>query len=114
NEGTLDKFVGDEIMALFGAPVAQDDDAYRAVRTAMQMLRVLDRFNEDRMSQGHAPIHVGIGVNTGEVIAGYLGSSKSLEYTVIGDAVNTGARLCSAAKAGQILISEFTYERVRP
>jgi adenylate cyclase len=113
NEGTLDKFVGDEIMALFGAPVAHADDAFRAVRTALQMLRVLERFNEERMAKGLPPIHIGIGINTGEVIAGYLGSSKALEYTVIGDAVNTGARLCSAAKAGEILISELTYEKVR-
>jgi adenylate cyclase len=113
NEGTLDKFVGDEIMALFGAPVAHPDDAFRAVRTALQMLRVLERFNEERMATGLPPIHIGIGINTGEVIAGYLGSSKALEYTVIGDSVNTGARLCSAAKAGEILISEFTYEKVK-
>lgn len=113
NEGTLDKFVGDEIMALFGSPVAHKDDAFRAVRTALQMLRILERWNETRVSQGLAPIHIGAGINTGDVIAGYLGSSKALEYTVIGDPVNTGARLCSAAKAGEILISERTYERVK-
>ncbi len=113
NEGTLDKFVGDEIMALFGAPVSHKDDAFRAVRTALQMLRVLEGWNQTRVQQGLAPIHIGVGINTGDVIAGYLGSSKALEYTVIGDSVNTGARLCSAAKAGEILISERTYERVK-
>ncbi len=114
NEGTLDKFVGDEIMALFGAPVAHDDDPLRAVRTAMKMLDVLDReFNATRLRQGKPTLQIGIGINTGEVVAGYLGSSKALEYTVIGDTVNTGARLCSVAKAGQCIISEQTYAHVK-
>ena len=113
NEGTLDKFVGDEIMALFGAPVAHDDDPVRAVRTALQMKRDLRKLNVERAAQGQPSIEVGVGINTGEVVAGYLGSSKALEYTVIGDTVNTGARFCSVAKAGQILISETTYQRVR-
>lgn len=114
NEGTLDKFVGDEIMALFGAPVAHVDDPIRAVRTALTMLSVLDtEFNATRRSQGLPELQIGIGINTGEVVAGYLGSSKALEYTVIGDTVNTGARLCSVAKAGQCLISEETYQRVK-
>ncbi len=112
-EGTLDKFVGDEIMALFGAPVAHEDDPIRAVRTAIEMMRVLAQFNEAREKDGWPPLAIGIGINTGEVVAGYLGSSKALEYTVIGDAVNVGARLCSVAKAGQVLISRGTYERVK-
>ncbi|MEO0326306.1 MAG: adenylate/guanylate cyclase domain-containing protein, partial [Myxococcota bacterium] len=114
NEGTLDKFVGDEIMALFGAPVAHPDDPIRAVRTAMKMLEVLEKdFNEPRRGQGKPTLEIGIGINTGEVVAGYLGSSKALEYTVIGDTVNTGARLCGAATAGQCLVSEALYERVK-
>lgn len=114
NEGTLDKFVGDEIMALFGAPVGHADDALRAVRTAMKMLQVLEReFNGPRRAENKPIFEIGIGINTGEVVAGYLGSSKALEYTVIGDTVNTGARLCSVAKAGQCIISEFTYEKVK-
>ena len=112
-EGTLDKFVGDEIMALFGSPVAHKDDAYRAVKTALEMLEVLGQFNDQRVAQGHAPLHIGIGINCGEVVAGYLGSSRALEYTVIGDVVNTGARLCSVAKAGEIIISSHVYERVK-
>ena len=107
-EGTLDKLVGDEIMALFGAPVAHADDPVRAVQTALEMQQALKMFNQRRKSHGWPPAHVGIGINTGEVVAGYLGSSRALEYTVIGDAVNTGARLCSLATAGQILVSEFT------
>lgn len=113
HEGTLDKFVGDEIMALFGSPVAHQDDPFRAVSTAFEMIRVLRSFNEKRSRRGEDPIQVGIGINTGEVVAGYLGSSQALDYTVIGDAVNTGARLCSMAKGGEILISESTYRRVR-
>jgi adenylate cyclase len=107
-EGTLDKFVGDEIMALYGSPVTHADDPIRAVRTALDMLQVLSEWNALRASQGKVPVVIGIGINTGEVVAGYLGSSKALEYTVIGDSVNTGARLCSAAQAGQILVSEDT------
>ena len=79
----------------------------------MKMLRLLeDEFNTERRKQGRPELQIGIGINTGEVVAGYLGSSKALEYTVIGDTVNTGARLCSHAKAGQCLISEHTYKAV--
>ncbi|HJL16654.1 MAG TPA: adenylate/guanylate cyclase domain-containing protein [Sandaracinaceae bacterium LLY-WYZ-13_1] len=113
HEGTLDKFVGDEIMALFGAPVSHEDDAYRAVKTAIEMKDVLAQFNRERVEAGQQEIRIGIGINTGECVAGYLGSSKALEYTVIGDTVNTGARLCSIAKAGEIIISESTYEAVK-
>lgn len=112
-EGTLDKFVGDEIMALFGAPVAHKDDAYRAVKVAVEQLRVLEDWNRDRLMRGEPDVQVGIGINSGEVVAGYLGSSRALDYTVIGDCVNTAARLCSAAKAGQVIVSERTYERVK-
>jgi len=113
NEGTLDKFVGDAIMALFGAPVAHHDDPYRAVKTALEMLDALDEFNVTRHAAGQEPIEIGIGVNTGEAVAGYLGSSKALEYTVIGDAVNISSRLCAVAKPGEILISEHTFARVQ-
>jgi adenylate cyclase len=112
-EGTLDKFVGDEIMALFGAPVHHEDDAYRAVKVAVDQLHALEEWNMMRVAEGEDPIHIGIGINTGDVIAGYLGSSKSLEYTVIGDVVNTASRLCSAAKASEIIISRTTYEKVK-
>lgn len=111
-EGTLDKFVGDEIMALYGSPVTHADDPIRAVRTALDMLEVLGHWNVERQRRGKVPVQIGIGINTGEVVAGYLGSSKALEYTVIGDSVNTGSRLCSAAKAGQILVSEDTEKRL--
>jgi adenylate cyclase len=112
-EGTLDKFVGDEIMALFGAPVSHPDDAYRAVKVAVEQMDALEEWNLMRVAEGEDPIRIGIGINTGEVVAGYLGSSKALEYTVIGDVVNTASRLCSRAQAGEIVISNSTYERVK-
>ena len=112
-EGTLDKFVGDEIMAIWGAPVAQDNGALRAVLSAMEMQASLTNFNKVMTADGFPPLHVGIGVNTGEMVCGYMGSSKTMDYTVIGDSVNLGARLCSAAKAGQIIISETTYQEVK-
>lgn len=112
HEGTLDKFVGDEIMALFGAPVHHADDPYRAVLVAVEMMRALDEWNRVRASEGEEPVRIGIGINTGEVVAGYLGSSRALEYTVIGDVVNTASRLCTMAKAGEIVISRATYDRV--
>jgi adenylate cyclase len=112
-EGTLDKFVGDEIMALFGAPVAHPDDAYRAVKVAVEQMHALEEWNLVRVAEGEDPITIGIGINSGEVVAGYLGSSKALEYTVIGDVVNTASRLCSRAQAGEIVISKSTYEEVK-
>ncbi|MEM9195696.1 MAG: adenylate/guanylate cyclase domain-containing protein, partial [Myxococcota bacterium] len=112
-EGTLDKFVGDEIMALFGSPVGHNDDPVRAVKTALEMMSVLKDFNEARQERGEETLEVGIGINSGEVVAGYIGSSKALEYTVVGDTVNTGSRLCSLAKAGEVIISENTYQRVK-
>lgn len=112
-EGTLDKFVGDEIMALFGAPVSHPDDAVRAVHTALAMLDDLRRFNREREAAGHTGFEIGIGINSGEVVAGYIGSSKAMQYTVIGAPVNLGARLCSAAHGMQILIAETTWLQVR-
>ncbi|MEM6296127.1 MAG: adenylate/guanylate cyclase domain-containing protein [Myxococcota bacterium] len=106
--GTLDKYVGDEIIGLFGAPVSLPDAADRAIRCGLEMQRALAEFNRVRESSGLEAIHIGVGINTGPVIAGAIGSSRTLQYTVIGDAVNVAARLCSAAKAGEVLISEFT------
>ncbi len=111
-EGTLDKFIGDEMMVLFGAPVAHDDDPVRAVRAALEMQRALIDLNARHEALGLPPFEIGVGINTGEVVAGYIGSSQALEYTVIGDPVNTGARLCSLAHPGQILVSEGTFDRL--
>ena len=113
NEGTLDKFVGDEIMALFGAPVGHADDPFRALTTAIEMQRSLVQLNERWRDAGIPEFAVGIGINSGEVTAGFIGSSKALEYTVIGDVVNTAARFCSNAAPGEILIGAATHARVQ-
>ncbi len=107
-EGTLDKFMGDGIMAIWGAPVAHPDDAVRSVSAALEMGEVLGQFNRRRIDKNQKPLAVGIGIHSGPLVAGYIGSSKALSYTVIGDVANTSARLCSIALAGQIVISEMT------
>jgi adenylate cyclase len=112
HEGTLDKFVGDEIIALFGAPVAIPNAEFKAVECALDMLQVLFEFNQTRAAEGQEQIRIGIGINTGTVVTGAIGSSRALQYTAIGDAVNTASRLCSVAKANEVLISEATFSRV--
>jgi adenylate cyclase len=111
-EGTLDKFVGDAVMVVWGAPVAHPDDPLRAVKTAVEMLATLDDLNRVRASRGQPPLAVGVGINTGEGVAGYMGSTKKMEYTVIGNTVNVASRLCSKAGPGEIIISEMTYQRL--
>ncbi|PRP91773.1 Adenylate cyclase 1 [Enhygromyxa salina] len=106
--GTLDKYVGDELIGLFGAPVELPDAPVRAVRCALDMLKALEEFNRTRASEGKEEIRIGIGINSGPVIAGAIGSSRTLQYTVIGDAVNVAARLCSVAKANEVIISPST------
>jgi adenylate cyclase len=107
-EGTLDKFMGDGIMALWGAPVQHPEDPIRSVDAALEMADVLGHLNRRRLLQERAPLAVGIGIHTGPLVAGYIGSSKALSYTVIGDTANVSARLCSHALAGQIVVSEPT------
>lgn len=111
-EGTLDKFMGDGIMALWGTPVAHPDDALRCVECAVEQMETLGRFNRRRMENDQPPLGVGIGIHTGQVVAGYIGSSRALSYTVIGDTANTSARLCSVAAAGQILVSHTTFQEL--
>lgn len=112
-EGTLDKFMGDGIMALWGAPVVHPDDAIRSVDCALEQITVLEQFNDEREAEGKGRLEVGFGIHTGPLVAGYIGSSKALSYTVIGDTANTSARLCGAAKSGQIVVSELTLEQLR-
>lgn len=107
--GTLDKFMGDALMALWGAPLAHADDADRAMRAAVAMQRRLDQLNREWTGQGRPALEIGIGIDVGDVFAGNIGSERRLEYTVIGDAVNTAARLCSEASPGEVLISESLY-----
>ena len=106
--GVIDKFVGDEAMALFGAPVMRSDSALQAVTSAIEMVAALRSWNEERMSLGLPPVEMGIGVHTGEMLAGNMGAENRLNYTVIGSNVNLVARICSAAKGMEILISEDT------
>ncbi|HZU83663.1 MAG TPA: adenylate/guanylate cyclase domain-containing protein, partial [Polyangiaceae bacterium] len=111
-EGTLDKFMGDGIMAFWGAPLAHRDDPIRCVQCALDQMQALGRFNRQRIADGKAPLAVGVGIHTGPGVVGYVGSSKALSYTVIGDTANTSARLCASALAGQIVVSEATLSRL--
>lgn len=113
HEGTLDKFMGDGIMALWGAPVQTPEDAVYSVDCALEMGEVLGQFNRRRIERNESPLAIGIGIHTGPLVAGYIGSSKALSYTVIGDTANTSARLCSVALAGQVIVSENTLVRLK-
>ena len=106
--GTLDKYIGDGLMALFGAPTVTVDDARNAVIAAMEMQREMARINEEVRSSGLGEISIGIGLHTGDATVGFIGSERRSEYTAIGDTVNLSARLESNSKPGQILASEAT------
>src|SRR5512146_2999970 len=106
HDGTLDKFMGDSIMAEWGAPIGGDSDADHAMAAAVDMMRELDELNVSWRAAGKPELHIGIGLNYGEAFAGTIGSERRLEFTVIGDTVNTAHRLCSAAEAGEILITD--------
>ena len=111
--GTLDKYLGDGLMALFGAPTTTPEDASNALNAAVAMQRRLLGINTELRQEGLSEVGVGIGLHTGEVIVGYIGSERRSEYTAIGDAVNTASRLESNAKGGQILISDATAKAAR-
>lgn len=110
NKGVVDKFVGDEVMALYGVPLMYPDHAVKAVSTALKMIKSLRKTNEERASRGLPPVEIGIGIHTGVVVAGNVGSENRLNYTVLGANVNLASRLCSAAKGMQILVSEATIQ----
>lgn len=112
-EGTLDKFIGDGVMSIFGAPIAQEDHAERAVRAALETRDKAEELAEKVQEKHGKTVFFGIGINSGPAIIGNIGSQDRLEYTAIGDTVNLAARLESNAKPGQILISSETYERVK-
>ena len=113
HDGTLDKLMGDGIMAFFGAPISHEDDGLRAVETAVELTRALRAFNGAKRHEHWPDLDVSIGINTGEVVAGYIGSQEHLNYTVIGDAVNTAQRLQSIAGTNTILISKAVYEEIQ-
>lgn len=110
-KGTLDKFIGDAIMALFGLPIARKDHALQAVSAALIMLEKLEEFNREQPESSRLKIR--IGVNTGDVVAGNMGSIKRMEYSVLGDTVNVAQRLESVAHPNSVFIGELTYEMVK-
>ena len=123
HNGTLDKIIGDELMIVYGAPIAAKDDTARAITTAIEMQERIEEFNKERKKRKENPILVGMGINRGAVVSGNIGSRDMMDYTVIGDTVNLGARLCSAAGPGEILVSSsvwkeskknFTYDKLDP
>lgn len=113
--GMVDKFIGDAIMAGFGIPVPNDDDEDRGVRAGINMIKRLWEWNKIREKDGKMPIDMGLGLNTDKVVSGNIGSSKRMDYTMIGDGVNLAARLESACKtySARILISDFTYSKLK-
>lgn len=113
HQGTLDKFVGDEVVALFGAPLPLPDHVLRAVETALEMQAVHQVLLERLAAEGREAAPIGIGINSGEMVVGNIGCEKRVDYTAIGDAMNLGARLCGLAKPHQIIISESAYQLVK-
>lgn len=113
NKGTVDKFIGDAAMAIFNAPLDLDDYTFRAVNSALDIAAGAKSLQERLLAQFGRTIHIGIGIHCGEAIVGNIGADFRMDYTAIGDTVNTAARLEGMAKAGQILISAAVYERVK-
>jgi len=113
--GTLDKFIGDAIMAFWGAPVARQDDAIRAIRAALEMLRETAAFSTEFQAAGGTPLAIGIGINTGAAIVGNIGSPERMGYTAIGDTVNVASRLQDLTKEyhADLLISHSTFDEIK-
>ncbi len=112
-EGTLDKYIGDCVMAVFGAPVSHDNDTERAIFTSVEMQNFVNEINEVRETRGLPSVKIGIGMSTGEVIAGNMGSIDRMDYTVIGDVVNIASRLEGLAGPGQILVTKDVYNEIK-
>jgi len=113
HEGTLDKFVGDEVMALFSAPFPQPDHALRAARVGLEMQTAHQAVLETWQTRGLGPAPIGVGIATGELTVGEMGCPQRTDYSVIGRAANLGSRICKAAAAGQVLISQATYDLIK-
>ncbi len=113
-EGTIDKFHGDGVCVIFGAPAVHTDDPLRAVRTAWRLVQNVEKLNKTREAQRKLPIQIGVGIHSGEVIAGHIGSDRRMDYTVVGDVVNVAARIEELNKkfGTKILISDHVYEKV--
>jgi len=111
--GTLDKFIGDAVMAFFGAPIAQDDHADRAIMAGLMMMERIESWNEERTREGLPQVRIRIGINSGPAVVGNVGTEKRVDYTVLGSSVNIASRLESGvAKPGQLVISQNTLDRV--
>jgi adenylate cyclase len=111
HEGNLDKFIGDCVMAVWGPPRSHGDDPARALRAALEMQQAVERLNAGREASGRPPLQVGVGVNTGQAVVGYMGSAERHEFTAIGDPVNLASRLCGLAQGGEVLATSDTVER---
>ena len=107
-EATVDKILGDEVIAVFGAPIFYKDHAYRAIKVAIEMQKAHQRLLQKWKSEMRPAPPVGIGINTGEMVVGNIGSNTRMDYTVLGHHVNLTSRLCDAAKGGEILVSMNT------
>jgi len=112
NDGVVDKFVGDSVLAVFGSPERDDEQWEKAVRAAMEMQAAVRKLGESRRVRRLPLFEIGVSVHSGEVIHGFIGSSMRMEYTIIGDAVNRASRYCDGAGAGEVLISPAVYEHV--
>ncbi|MNW43336.1 Adenylate cyclase 1 [compost metagenome] len=111
-EGTLDKFIGDAAMAIFNAPLEQEDHAFKAVQAALAIQKGAAELESKWKARLNREISFGIGIHTGPAVFGNIGSRKRMDYTAIGDTVNTAARLESRAKPGRILLSEAVYVQI--
>ena len=109
NKGVIDKYLGDGIMALYGAPVSYKESPLCAVISGLQMISVIQKWDEERVKKGQIPLNIGIGIHTGTVCAGNMGALNRLNYTVIGSHVNMASRLCYVAGPGDLLITSDTY-----
>ena len=112
-QGTLDKYIGDCVMALFGAPFSSGKDAVQSIRAGLAMQAKNAELNVRRVGAGLPAFEMGIGINTGDVVAGFIGSPDRMDFTVLGDQVNIASRFCSVAQAGQVVVGESTYEYVK-
>jgi adenylate cyclase len=113
NQGTLDKYIGDELMAVFGSPIPSEDDALQAVTAALAIQKRNGELNAVRAREGRPQFELGIGIETGDVIAGYIGSPMRMEFTVVGDRVNVAKRFCDMAAAEKVVIGQETWSKVQ-
>jgi len=112
-EGTLEKYIGDALFAVWGAPYRKPNDAHQAVKAAIEMQWAVQDLNKKWIQEGKLPIQIHIGLNTGKVAAGNIGSKKLIQYATIGDTTNITSRICNVAKPDEIVISESTFEKIK-